>query len=205
VERVRFTGLITDQDIKEVDMSKTAKATLVLLFILVLLSLGLNGFLLWQWLNFQQQVVGLAQTTRDMLSQTIVELDTFQDSTIQFELGVNQSIPIQAEIPFSQTLQVPIQTTIPITQNINTTVTVDIPELGVSLPLDVTVPLDMQLPVDLTVPISIDQTVPISTTVPVSLNAPISIKISETELAGYVEQLRAALVSIEKALSDVAR
>jgi hypothetical protein len=186
-------------------MSKTAKATLVLLFILVLLSLGLNGFLLWQWLNFQRQVVGLAQTTRDMLSQTIVELDTFQDSTIQFEFQVNERIPIQAEIPFSQTLQVPIQTTIPITQKIDTTVNVDIPELGVTLPLDVTVPLDMQVPVDLNVPISVDQTVPISTTIPVSLNVPISIKISETELAGYVEQLRVALGSIEKALSDVAR
>ncbi len=186
-------------------MSKTAKATLVLLFILVLLSLGLNGFLLWQWRSFQQQVVGLGQTTRTALSQAVADLDTFQGSTIQFELQANERIPIQAEIPLNQTLQVPIQTTIPITQNINTTVTVDIPELGVSLPLDVTVPLDIEVPVDLNVPVVIDQSVPISTTVPVNLKAPISIKISETELAGYVERLRAALISIEKALSDVAQ
>jgi hypothetical protein len=184
-------------------MSKSAKALLVLLFILVLLSLGLNGFLLWQWRSFQQQVVGLGQTTRAALSQAVADLDTFQESTIQFELPVNERIPIQAEIPLSQTLQVPIQTTIPITQSINTTVTVDIPELGVSLPLDVTVPLDMQVPVDLNVPVTIDQSVPISTTVPISLEVPISIKISDTQLTGYLERLRVALESIEKALSSV--
>jgi hypothetical protein len=184
-------------------MSKSAKALLVLLFILVLLSLGLNGFLLWQWRSFQQQVVGLGQTTHAALAQAVADLDTFQESTIQFELPVNERIPIQAEIPLSQTLQVPIQTTIPITQNINTTVTVDIPELGVSLPLDVAVPVDMEVPVDLNVPVTIDQSVPISTTVPISLEVPISIKISDTQLTGYLERLRAALESIEKALSSV--
>lgn len=182
-------------------MSRAGKVTLVLLFIVVFLSLGLNGFLLWQWLSFMHQLEGLEQMGRTALSQAVIDLGTFQQSTIQFEVQVNQSVPIQAEVPFRETLEVPIHTTIPIKQEVNTTVFIEIPDADLKLPIDITIPVELEVPIDLSVPVSIDRTIPISTTVPLDLNVPISIEISETELGGYVERLRMGLVSLVQALS----
>lgn len=184
-------------------MSTFGKIMLFILFILVLLSLGLNGFLIWQWLSFQGQIYALGQTTQDFLSQAIVELDSLQDTTLEFEFQVNQRIPIQSEVPFNQTFQVPIQTTIPISQNIKTNVVVNVPDFGINLPLEVEVPIDMEVPLDLEVPVQVDQSVPISTTVPISLDVPIAIDVGETELAGYLERLRATLESIQGTLSNM--
>lgn len=181
-------------------MSATRKVLLILLVALVFLSLGLNGLLLWQWRSFQQEVDGLRQTSRETLSQAITDLDAFQRSTIQFDIQVNESIPVQTEIPFREALEVPIHTTIPIREEVDTTVTVNIPQLGLGVPVDVTVPLNLEVPVNLRVPVSIDRTVPISTTVPVHLNVPVFIEVGETEMAGYVERLRAGLVSLDQAL-----
>jgi len=184
-------------------VSRTRKAIWGLLVVLVFLSLGLNGFLLWQWRSFQRQVGSLRQTAREATSQAITELEAFQKSTLRFDFQVNEAVPIQAEIPFRDALEAPIHTTIPIRQAVDTTVTVDLPQFGLRLPVDVTVPLDLEIPVDLSVPVSIDRTVPISTTVPVSLSVPIVVKMDETELAPYVERLRAGLVAFDQVLSDV--
>ncbi len=184
-------------------MSTAGKAALVLLFVLVILSLSLNGILLWQWFSFQQQVQSLVRPSRAMLQQAIADLGTFQEATIQFNIPVNENIPIQAEVPFREALEVPIHTTIPIKQEVSTTVLVDIPEIGATVPIDITIPVDMEVPVDLSVPVSIDRTVPISTTVSLDLSVPISVKVSETGLAELVGQLRQSLVSLDQAMAGI--
>jgi hypothetical protein len=53
------------------------------------------------------------------------------------------------------------------------------------------------------VPVRIEESVPISTSVPISMNVQIALKISETDLAAYVERLKANLESIRKTLAEV--
>ena len=188
-------------------MSKGAKITITVLFVLVLLSLGLNGLLIWQWWTFQQQAQATMQKIEPMirggLSQTIDDLESFEQSTLEFDIQIQQEFPVQVEIPFQETLEVPIQTTIPISQEIQTTIMIDPFQTGFTIPTDVSVPVDLEVPIDMNIPVSIDRTIPISTTVPLDLNVPIAIEVSETELAPYLERLRTGLASFEEALSTI--
>jgi len=186
-------------------MTTGAKISIVILFILVLLSLGLNGYLIWQWQTFQQQTQHTVQEYQQMasegLAQAVTDLESFEQSTIEFEIEVQQEFPIQVEIPFKETLEVPIQTTIPISQQIETTIMLDPFQAGLAIPTDIAVPVNLEFPIDLTIPVSIDRTIPISTAVPLDISVPIAIEISETELAPYLERLRLSLDSFEQSLS----
>jgi hypothetical protein len=188
-------------------MSKGTKTAIIFLFILVLLSLGLNGWLLWQWWSFQQQaqevIADVESIAQEAVSQAITDLESFENSTLEFDIQVQQEFPIQVEIPFNQTMEVPIQTTIPISQEIQTTILLDPFQAGLNIPTDITVPVDLEVPIDLNIPVSVDRTIPISTTIPLDLNVPLAIKISETELAPYLEKLRTGLVSLEEGFSNL--
>lgn len=188
-------------------MSKGSKIAVTVLFILVLLSLGLNGLLIWQWWTFQQQAQKTIQNYESMisagLSQARDDLESFEQSTLEFEIQIQQEFPVQVEIPFQETLEVPIQTTIPISQEIQTTIMIDPFQTGFTIPTDVSVPVNLEVPIDMNIPVSIDRTIPISTAVPLDLNVPIVIEVSETELAPYLERLRTGLASFEEALSTI--
>jgi hypothetical protein len=188
-------------------VSKTAKVILVILFILICVSLGLNGFLLWKLYTFEQQARTTARKVgpalQESLAQAIADLEALQASTIEFDVQVNEEFPVQAEIPIKETLEVPIQLEIPISQEIKTTVLLDPLQTGAGIPVDVTVPVDMEVPIDVSIPVSIDRTIPISTTVPLDLDVPISIAINDTELAGYIERLRSSLVDFEELFAQV--
>jgi hypothetical protein len=188
-------------------MSRGAKTAVIILFILVLLSLALNGFLLWQWWMFQRQVrTGLRRfqsVAHESLTQAIGELESFQQSSIEFEVAIHQDFPIELEIPIDETIEVPIDTTIPIQQEIDTTVLIDPLQSGLEIPTDVTVPLDLEVPVNLNVPVSIDRTIPFSTTIPIDVQVPLSINVSETELTPYLEQLRSGLISLDQTISNL--
>lgn len=188
-------------------MSKSAKIFMGLLFVLVLLSLTLNGLLLWQWWTFQQQAMQAIQrfnpVINEGLSQAIADMQEFEQSTVEFNIEVSQNIPIDTEIPFNETLEVPINTTIPIQQQIATTIMIDPLQSGLEIPVDINVPVDIEVPVDMSIPITVDRTIPISTNIPLNMTVPISIKISETELAPYLERLRLALESLEQTLSNL--
>jgi hypothetical protein len=184
---------------------------LVIFFILICVSLGLNGFLLWKLYSFEQQARATARNVapvfQESLAQAITDLEALQASTIEFDVQVNEEFPVQAEIPIKETLEVPIQLEIPISQEIKTTVLLDPLQTGLSVPVDVTVPVDMKVPIDVSIPVSIDRTIPVSTTVPLDLDVPISIAIGDTELADYIERLRSSLVDfgtfLEKVLAEI--
>ncbi|MEW5959858.1 MAG: hypothetical protein AB1801_19200 [Chloroflexota bacterium] len=186
-------------------MSRESNATIIVLFILVLLSLALNGFLLWQWWTFQQQaqarLAEAQQTVTEMITKAVTDLEAFENSTLQFDIPLEQELPLQMQIPFDETIEVPIQTSIPISQEIKSTILLDPFQSGLKIPTDVTVPVQMEVPIDFSVPIALDRPLPISTTIPIELNVPIAIKISETELAPYLARLRQNLASLEKELS----
>jgi hypothetical protein len=172
----------------------------ILLVALVIVSLGLNVVLITQWLGFQRRIGALQGQTERALTQAIQDLDDLQTTNVEVPIKLDETVPVRTNVPLAQTFQVPISTTIPIDQDVRTTVAVDIPGLGVKVPVDVTVPIKMQIPVVLNVPVVLDSNVPISMTVPVSLDAPVRIDMQQTGLSRYLARLRASLVSLRDLL-----
>ncbi|MFN8457545.1 MAG: hypothetical protein U0401_23300 [Anaerolineae bacterium] len=185
-------------------MGRAGKTVLILLFLLVLLSLSLNGWLMWQWWAASQKLQQVAHTIRQALPETVRELDNLKASTFQVQVQVDQQFPVQAELPFNNTFNVPIQVTIPISQQISTQVQIDPFQTGLAVPVDVNVPVKIEVPIETVVPITIDQTIPISTTVPLKLDVPVAVKLGETELAGYVDRLRVGVEGLDKLLAPLA-
>lgn len=188
-------------------MTRSAKIMIIVLFILVLLSLGLNGVLLWQWWSFQREVNQIIQKVQpalhEAISQAVDDLETFEQTPLEFDVKIDQEFPVETEILVNDSLEVPIQTTVPIQQDIETTVMLDPFQSGLEIPTDITVPVDIEIPLDLNVPVVINETVPISTVIPVNLTVPLSIDVKETELGSYLQRLRQGLISLDQALLDL--
>lgn len=185
-------------------MSRSTRFVIYLLFLLVIVSLALNGFILWQLYQVRQQARQAARefgpAVQESLAGLIADLDELEDTPVEIEVAIDQEIPIQTEIAFNEELEVPIQTIVPISQTIETVIMLEVVG-GVEVPIDIAVPVNVEVPIDTTVSIPIERTVPISTTIPVKLDVPIQIDLARTEgLAGYIGRLREGLISLDKFL-----
>jgi hypothetical protein len=149
--------------------------------------------------GFQEQLVALQPEISAGVDEAITGLRTFGDSTISFDVAIDEVIPVDTEVVIQRTVEVPIKTTIPIEQSFDTTIQIDTP-VG-EVPLDVTVPVDVDVPIDLVVDIPIDETVPIQDEFPVKLDVPISIVVRDTELAELTDSLAAGLESLQQMLA----
>jgi len=151
--------------------------------------------------GFQEKLVELRPQISAGVEEAITGLRTFGDSTIEFPVNIDQTIPVETEVVINRTVQVPIKTTIPINQSFDTTIQVDTP-FG-KIPLDVTVPVDVEVPVDLTVDIPINETVPIKDEIPVKLDVPVKIDVSQTELKELTDSIAAGLESLQDMLTGL--
>lgn len=133
------------------------------------------------------------------LGGVVAELDSFQTSTISFEVDIDETISVDTDFVLQRTVQVPIVATVPIREELKTTITIAGP-LGVDIPLNVTVPVNVDVPIDLVVDIPIDETVPISTDIPVRLTVPIDVAVEGSPLADLARALSDALGSLASAL-----
>ena len=150
--------------------------------------------------GFQEQLVALEPQVSAGVDEAITGLRTFGESTLSFDVNIDEVIPIETEVVIKRTVAVPIKTSIPIRETIVTTIEVDT-RLGFNVPIDVTVPIDLDVPIDLVVDIPIDETVPISEEFAVKLDVPIEIDVSETELASLTDSLAAGLESLQDVLT----
>ncbi len=151
--------------------------------------------------GFQEKLVELRPQISAGVEEAITGLRTFGDSTIEFPVKIDQTIPVETEVVIDRTVQVPIKTTIPINQSFDTTIKIDTP-LG-KVPLNVTVPVDVDVPVDLTVDIPINETVPIKDEIPVKLDVPVKIDVSQTELKELTDSIAAGLESLQDMLEGL--
>lgn len=153
--------------------------------------------------GFQEQLVALEPQVSAGVEEAIAGLRTFGDSKLEFDVNIDEVIPIDTEVVIKRNVEVPIRTSIPINETIETTIQVDT-RLGFSVPIDVTVPVDLSVPIDLVVEIPIDETVPINEEFAVKLAVPIEIDVSETALAELTDSLAAGLESLQKVLTGLA-
>ncbi len=152
--------------------------------------------------GFQEQLGDLGPTIDIALGEAVAGIDEFANSTITFDVSINETIPINTEVVLNRTLQVPIQTMLPIDEEFDTTITINGP-FGIDIPLDITVPIKLDLPIDLDVSIPVNETIPVNTEVPVNLAVPIEIDIAETELAALAEALAQGLESFRLMASNL--
>ena len=153
--------------------------------------------------GFQSQLSELAPQVSEGIDDAIVGLESFGESTIEFNVPIDENIAFQTEVVIDRTVSVPIKTTLPINESFDTTIKVNGP-FGIDIPLDITVPIDIDVPIDLTVDIPINETVPIDVDVPVKLDVPISLNVDETQLAELTASLAAGLRSMQEILSGLA-
>ena len=154
--------------------------------------------------GFQEQIVALEPQVSAGVDEAITGLRSFGESTLSFDVTIDEVIPINTEVVIKRTVEVPIKTSIPIRETIQTTIEIDT-KLGFNVPIDVTVPVDIDVPIDLIVEIPIDETVPINEEFAVKLDVPINIDVSQTELANLTDSLAAGLESLQDVLTGLAR
>lgn len=152
-----------------------------LLWIVALGSLAVNAWLVRLLADVRRQAgegaVSAAQAVGDL-----------RQSSIDYQVHVEQSLPVTLSVPISETLSVPISATLPV----NTQVTIPLKTPLGTFPI--TIPIQTTVPVNLQPKVPIRLTVPVSTTVPVVLDVPIQIQIADTALG---DSLAAAQHSLE--------
>ena len=151
--------------------------------------------------GFQEQLTELAPEIEAGIEDAITGLRDFGESTISFDVNIDEVIPIDTEVTIQRTVAVPIVTEIPINESIDTTITISTPFGGI--PVDVNVPVDVVVPIDLVVDIPIDETVPIQDEFPVQLDVPIVIDVGDTELKNLTDSLAAGLESLQDVLTGL--
>ena len=143
---------------------------------------------------FRDELVSLGPSVSSGLDEAIVGLQSFSTSTLEFEVSIDEVLPVAAELEIDREIVIPINTTIPITETIETTIEVQGP-LGIAVPVDVVVPIEIEVPVILDLTFAIKETLPVSAEVPVRLNVPVAIAIADTDLAAFGDSLAAGLAS----------
>ncbi len=168
-----------------------------------------------QVLEISRQIAELEPEISAGLDQAITELESFSESSLEFDVAVDETINIDTTITIDRDFNFPVNETIvidktlPINETIETTIQIDT-GIGFEVPVDVEVPVEVDVPVKLDVPIDLDvdvpinETVPVTAEVPVKLDIPIKVDIAETELETLATQLAEGLRDIQEVVNDLA-
>lgn len=155
-----------------------------LLWLVALISLGLNLYLLNIALQARRQV-------GDAAGAAAVAVGTLADSAIDYPVEIHKTLPISLTLDYKQTLTIPISVTLPISTEVTVPLRTPIGEFPITVPVVTTIPVRLSPQV----PISVS--LPVSTTVPVDVAFPIHVELKTTALG-------ASLVSAQIYLQDLA-
>ena len=156
-----------------------ALATL-LLYPLAILSLAANGLLIWRLLALRDRADAL-------LDDLLVLTESIGEEVIAIPVEIDETFPVHASVPFRFEDTLSIDTAVPI----STTVAVPVQLLGRVIEFEV--PIDITVPISYQVPIVVERTIEVDTSVPVQIETTIELRLSETPIGVYMEQLRDAI------------
>lgn len=196
----------------------------LLLWILVLVSLGLNILMLTSLYTLRQRARVEIRNATNLLESIQVEnfdLPVHVEETVALSLTVpfsdtflvpiNATVPVSSSVPFSDTIVVPVNAIIPI----NTTVAVPLPAVGnvtipipivtsipislsVDVPISRTIPVQLDIPVDLLVEVPIESEIPVAADVPVLMDFPVTVPLDELGFPQLLEHLQEALNALSR-------
>lgn len=152
--------------------------------------------------GFQSKLSDLAPAVSAGLDEAITGLESFGNSTVEFNVPIDENVKFATNVVIDRDIEVPIKTTLPIDESFQTTIKVNGP-FGIDIPLDVTVPVNIDVPIDIVVTVPIHETVPVDADVPVKLDIPISVDVDKTQLAELSKALAAGLTSFRDVLAGL--
>jgi hypothetical protein len=174
----------------------------VILLVLVLLSLALNAVALAGLLGARKAMV-------EGLDQTLEALDGLEDESFKTTFQVQETIPVEASVPFHREWTVPFDLTVPIRHELSFQETLEVPintplfKLDIDVPVSATIPVSLTVPVDGEVPIVISETIAVNTEVVIDVTVPVAIAMSDTPLPDYLDELRSSLEAVRQQLLDL--
>lgn len=199
----------------------------ILLWLLVIASLGLNAVLVAGLLRLQRQArveVAAAAALVEAIEVEDVTLPVRVDETLvfsttipfadTFSVPINTTIPVDTEIAFDETITVPIEATIPVDTrvqvrvpvlgNVTIPIVADIPvDLDVDVPIQRDIPVEMDIPVDLVVEVPVQSNVPVRAAVPVDIDVPVVVPLEEMGFNLIFDQLAEALDGLGRIFGPV--
>jgi hypothetical protein len=134
-------------------------------------------------------------TAVETLNKVETTLDNLANEVIVYEVEVNQAVPIKADVPFNQTVEVPLNTIIPIDQVLTVPLQTPAGEVVLDVPVKADFPIDIVVPVDFNQTINVDSVVRLDTTLPVEID------IAQTPLAGYLDQAKLDMAKLRNRLT----
>ena len=162
----------------------------------LLLSFTLNLILVIVTLLLLMQIFqiknGILEPLIDGLHRNFVGLD---EAVIERTINVDDQIPVQFDLPLSQSTNVILTADVPIAANASFT----LPGGGGMINGRV----DIVLPEGLVLPIQLDMSVPVDTTIPIHLPVAVEIPLNETELHKPFDNLRELLQNYVCALDNL--
>jgi hypothetical protein len=158
-----------------------------LLWGIAIASLLMNLLLLGGLWLFQREA-------RTQITAVTKSLEGVRLDHMTIDLAIDETIPLDLTVPFSDTFQVPLSMTVPIETSFRLQDTINVPlDEVVSIDRDVTVNLSIlgqrvpvNIPIRADVPIRLDADIPLDLEVPVSAEVPLNIVVDvpvNTELA----------------------
>jgi len=152
----------------------------VLLCALVILSLALNGLVIFTLYQAREAALGVLESAQ-------VSLFRLTQAPIVTQVKVDQDVPINTTIPIQKTFTVPLDFDYPLSTVVNTSI--NIPVLGRQ---DIAVPIDTIIPIKYDVEIPVQTEIPISFTYRLQADIPVEVALPpETvdNLEVFLEQL----------------
>jgi hypothetical protein len=181
----------------------------VILVFLVLLSLALNFSVLYTLWTARE-------TTLDALAQALVALDQMsaaladlENETFEMTFPVQESIPINTEVPFRRELTIPLDLDVPISDEIVIQEQFEVPistplfDFAVDVPVSSTIPVELVVPVRGEVSVVIDEVFPVNTDVQIDLTVPIAIEMADTPLPAYLAEADTMLEGMRTMLEEM--
>ncbi|MBE7551513.1 MAG: hypothetical protein HS126_10620 [Anaerolineales bacterium] len=134
-------------------------------------------------------------TAVEALGQAEATLDKLANEVVVYDVRVNQAVPMKADIPFNQKMDIPIKTVIPIDQEMKLPFKTPAGEIMLD------VPIKADFPIDTLVPLDFNQTVKVDTVVQLDTTVPIEIAVAKTPLANYLKQAKLNVARLKNRLS----
>lgn len=172
-------------------LRRIADITYPVLWLLTLASLALNIVVIRSLI----QVRGVALQAID---DTLSVLEQFRGESFAYTVIVDDSIPLDFDLPVDAEIPVRINDNLPIDTVV--AVPVNLGPFGVN---NIDIPIQAMVPVMLDVTVDIDQSFPIQAAIPVYLEVPIELTIDETPLSDTIDDVQSRLLGLRAELAGV--
>jgi len=164
-----------------------AKVWRIAMSVGLVVSLAINGFLIYTLLRLRDGFAGTLAAARNSL--VLSDL-----SSIELNVEVDQEIPIDTTVSINQRVSVPIDIEYPL----NTVVTtfIDLPVIGRQ---EITIPVETTIPINTTLDIPIDLDLPISLVYPLKLSVPVQVQLPSS----LVDSLEDVLYDLDQSMQVI--